>query len=375
MQLFGEAVLGLSQGSVSELLSKPKSWQMLSIKGREPFIRMQLWLTDPHNIEKLQHLKTKRREVNKRNRTTDQGHDLQLDNFGDFRVSSPESSMKKPRVLLSDEQREALHLAYALDPFPSSHTIEFISNELKLSPRTVNSWFHKQKLRLRQVSQNHSEDPRESSNPPLDPLHFRILLSRRLLQIRQEKETQDSFHIGLTQPLGTLPGLDLSPKSEIGSEYSGSAVINDDSNMSGGDRSPLYREAVDVTRDDNRSMSSGTSSSNSNEKAVVPVWANPDWQADCIESKKQVLINGVCVVQTKELTQSGSKSPINIATSDVVDDVKQSLNVSNEIEEINENMPDPPAVSNDENCLHFDVLRTDMQSEVSSKINAVETLS
>ena len=32
-------VAGLSQGSVSELFSKPKPWHMLSIKGREPFIR------------------------------------------------------------------------------------------------------------------------------------------------------------------------------------------------------------------------------------------------------------------------------------------------------------------------------------------------
>ena len=54
-KLFGEAVLGLSQGSVSELLSKPKPWHMLSIKGREPFIKMHLWLSDPHNIERLKH--------------------------------------------------------------------------------------------------------------------------------------------------------------------------------------------------------------------------------------------------------------------------------------------------------------------------------
>ncbi|XP_041452184.1 homeobox protein cut-like isoform X2 [Drosophila obscura] len=33
-KIFGEAVLGLSEGSVSELLSKPKPWHMLSIKGR-----------------------------------------------------------------------------------------------------------------------------------------------------------------------------------------------------------------------------------------------------------------------------------------------------------------------------------------------------
>ena len=52
-KLFGEAVLGLSQGSVSELLSKPKPWHHLSLKGREPFIKMHLWLADPLNIERL----------------------------------------------------------------------------------------------------------------------------------------------------------------------------------------------------------------------------------------------------------------------------------------------------------------------------------
>ncbi|XP_014782489.2 homeobox protein cut-like 1 [Octopus bimaculoides] len=52
-RLFGEAVLGLSQGSVSELLSKPKPWHMLSIKGREPFIKMHIWLVDPHNTDRL----------------------------------------------------------------------------------------------------------------------------------------------------------------------------------------------------------------------------------------------------------------------------------------------------------------------------------
>ena len=50
---FGEAVLGLSQGSVSELLSKPKPWHLLSLKGREPFIRMHMWLQDGENIDKL----------------------------------------------------------------------------------------------------------------------------------------------------------------------------------------------------------------------------------------------------------------------------------------------------------------------------------
>jgi len=70
-KLFGEAVLGLSQGSVSELLSKPKPWHMLSIKGREPFIRMQLWLNDSNNIDKLLAIKKLQDETRKRKRTFD----------------------------------------------------------------------------------------------------------------------------------------------------------------------------------------------------------------------------------------------------------------------------------------------------------------
>ncbi|ESO08215.1 hypothetical protein HELRODRAFT_137677, partial [Helobdella robusta] len=57
-KLFGEAVLELSQGSVSELLSKPKPWLLLSLKGREPFIKMNAWLNDPHGVEKLKNFQT-----------------------------------------------------------------------------------------------------------------------------------------------------------------------------------------------------------------------------------------------------------------------------------------------------------------------------
>jgi len=52
-RLFGESVLGLSQGSVSDLLARPKPWHMLTQKGREPFIRMQIFLEDSEAIPKL----------------------------------------------------------------------------------------------------------------------------------------------------------------------------------------------------------------------------------------------------------------------------------------------------------------------------------
>ena len=52
-RLFGENVLGLSQGSVSDLLARPKPWHMLTQKGREPFIRMQIFLEDAEALPKL----------------------------------------------------------------------------------------------------------------------------------------------------------------------------------------------------------------------------------------------------------------------------------------------------------------------------------
>lgn len=52
-RLFGENVLGLSQGSVSDLLARPKPWHMLTQKGREPFIRMKMFLEDDNAVHKL----------------------------------------------------------------------------------------------------------------------------------------------------------------------------------------------------------------------------------------------------------------------------------------------------------------------------------
>jgi len=102
--LFGEAVLGLSQGSVSELLSKPKPWHMLSIKGREPFIRMQLWLNDPANMDKLLAIKKLQEESRRRKRTFDESFsgksspsdisDLYSNPGG---VGSPSDEAKRPR--------------------------------------------------------------------------------------------------------------------------------------------------------------------------------------------------------------------------------------------------------------------------------------
>ena len=45
-RLFAKYVLGLSQGTVSELLSKPKSWDKLTEKGRDSYRKMHAWVWD-----------------------------------------------------------------------------------------------------------------------------------------------------------------------------------------------------------------------------------------------------------------------------------------------------------------------------------------
>lgn len=131
-----------------------------------------MWLTDPNNIEKLQSLKNERREANKRRRNADVdpvtgfsmdklmssslengSNDLYssnvLNNFtsnntaanlnnillanlnsnqlnlsGNSGNNFGPQSAKKPRILFSDEQKEALKIAFQMNSYPSNSVIE-----------------------------------------------------------------------------------------------------------------------------------------------------------------------------------------------------------------------------------------------------------
>ncbi|KAM4808989.1 homeobox protein cut-like 2 [Rhinophrynus dorsalis] len=157
-RLFGESILGLTQGSVSDLLSRPKPWHKLSLKGREPFVRMQLWLSDPHNIEKLRDMKKmeKKAYLKRRYGLISGGSDSESSNARTECASpGPQSQefsllqMKKPRVVLGLEEKEALKKAYQLEPYPSQQTIELLSFQLNLKTNTVINWFHNYRSRMR----------------------------------------------------------------------------------------------------------------------------------------------------------------------------------------------------------------------------------
>nr|XP_048677637.1 homeobox protein cut-like 2 isoform X2 [Caretta caretta] len=157
-RLFGESILGLTQGSVSDLLSRPKPWHKLSLKGREPFVRMQLWLNDPHNVDKLRDMKKleKKAYLKRRYGLISTSSDSESPNTHSECTSpslQPQDlsllQVKKPRVVLAPEEKEALKKAYQLEPYPSQQTIELLSFQLNLKTNTVINWFHNYRSRMR----------------------------------------------------------------------------------------------------------------------------------------------------------------------------------------------------------------------------------
>jgi hypothetical protein len=61
-RLFAKYVLGLSQGTVSELLSKPKPWDKLTEKGRDSYRKMHAWACDDQAVMLLKSLIPKKGE-------------------------------------------------------------------------------------------------------------------------------------------------------------------------------------------------------------------------------------------------------------------------------------------------------------------------
>ncbi|CAH2051609.1 unnamed protein product, partial [Iphiclides podalirius] len=343
-KIFGEAVLGLSQGSVSELLSKPKPWHMLSIKGREPFIRMQLWLSDAHNIDRLQALKNERREANKRRRSSGPGQDNSSDTSSNdtsefYHSSSPGPtsgvpSAKKQRVLFSEEQKEALRLAFALDPYPNMPTIEFLAAELGLSTRTITNWFHNHRMRLKQQAPHGlpAEPPaRDQAAAPFDPVQFRLLLNQRLLELQKERmglagvplpyppyfAANSNFAAllgrGLLPPEGRAKdpagGLDLS--MPLKREPDGDDFEDDDAESNLGSEDSLDEESKSEPK-----AASTPAGRSSRRKPAAPQWVNPDWQDERPRNPDEVIINGVCVMRGDDFRR-GAEETVRVEPSPV----------------------------------------------------------
>ncbi|XP_066834931.1 homeobox protein cut-like 2 isoform X2 [Anser cygnoides] len=81
-RVFGHYVLGLSQGSVSEILARPKPWRKLTVKGKEPFIKMKQFLSDEQNVLALRTIQVRQRgSITPRIRTPETGSDDAIKNI------------------------------------------------------------------------------------------------------------------------------------------------------------------------------------------------------------------------------------------------------------------------------------------------------
>lgn len=296
---------------------------MLSIKGREPFIRMQLWLADAHNIDRLQAIKSERREQKKRRRGSgqqDNSSDTSSNDTTEFyhsSASSPPSAAKKQRVLFTEEQKEALRLAFTLDPYPSVATIEFLANELTLASRNITNWFHNHRMRLKQQSPhgNESSQPNRESQGygGFDPVQFRMLLSQRLglaslplsfpaPYFPPNPELAALMSRGLCQPYvirEQVTGLDLSVKHEAGSD--------DEDNDS-----RLYSEDSDTGAPE---LPQAPEPRTNRRKPAAPQWVNPDWQEE-----PEVIINGVCVMQMDDYEREREGETVRVEPTPVVEE-------------------------------------------------------
>lgn len=166
-KLFGECILSLSQGSVSELLSKPKSWNQLSFKGKEPYVRMQLWLRQPDKLNILINCQNSHKYKpnfsqldNPVKKTTisqkienDVDYELLINNNCDAHINSKGAirinkfSYKKGRIVFTDSQKAELLSVYEICPYPRTEHLKEISKKLNIPLKTINNWFHNYRMR------------------------------------------------------------------------------------------------------------------------------------------------------------------------------------------------------------------------------------
>ncbi|OAF70868.1 hypothetical protein A3Q56_01375 [Intoshia linei] len=66
-RVFAKYILNVTQGTASDLLSKPKPWEGLTTKGRQSYFKMYHFLNDGEKIEKLRNLKYKHKELKNKN--------------------------------------------------------------------------------------------------------------------------------------------------------------------------------------------------------------------------------------------------------------------------------------------------------------------
>ncbi|KAI0978252.1 hypothetical protein GJ496_004254 [Pomphorhynchus laevis] len=150
---FGELVLGLSQGSVSDLLARPKCWSALTQKGREPFIRMKLFIDQPAKYDRLfENANKSNRHANSRKESTSNSNRTR--SF--VNTQAPIQPGVNQTMLFKDENCSSsindINIIYNNNQpvnGSSNGLLDRHSDTKQESSKVVN-WFHNQRMRAKQ---------------------------------------------------------------------------------------------------------------------------------------------------------------------------------------------------------------------------------
>jgi len=141
----------------------------LSVKGREPYIRMYTWFNDTGNVQKLLAWKRERdgkkpRKINfpyksaslsilaiRRSRPPVSTPSSNIDHGESELVENSSTSTNPPkrRCLFNDEQRRVLKQTFQSEPYPSQSTLEKLVNDLSLPLNKIANWFHNSRMRTK----------------------------------------------------------------------------------------------------------------------------------------------------------------------------------------------------------------------------------
>ncbi|XP_067362862.1 homeobox protein cut-like 1 isoform X2 [Channa argus] len=274
-RLFGETILGLTQGSVSDLLARPKPWHKLSLKGREPFVRMQLWLQDPHSVEKLMDMKRLEKKAYMKRRLSSLSDSHSVDgvlvgtDYMQGSQSPGQQQLKKPRVVLGPEEKEALKKAYQQKPYPSPKTIEELASQLNLKTSTVINWFHNYRSRIRrelfieEIQAAGGVGPgSEGGSPSLRGSKSGEGDSCDGTESEGTVETRQGLGIGLEDHRGACKDQDMEAESEAGGSNNSPAQIDCSTSGLSGPGSSCGQSGLGLFSLTEASSSSSASSTN-----------------------------------------------------------------------------------------------------------------
>ncbi|VDK73165.1 unnamed protein product [Litomosoides sigmodontis] len=158
---FGDVVLGVSPGGVSELLTKPKTWEQLSPRARDLYMKMSEWLGELDGNRRMQDTSTSTALLSSSltavfSNTADtlvstgaltKNLSPQKRKAAMNTMAAGELPKKAQRTVITDQQKEALKHVFERDQHPNQRTIEQLSQTLSLSTRTVSNWFHNYRTR------------------------------------------------------------------------------------------------------------------------------------------------------------------------------------------------------------------------------------